>query len=46
MPYLFLRDAHSLLRWIVLLACVWALLRVWSGFSDERNGHAKIKWPA
>ena len=32
MPYLFLRDAHSLLRWIVLFACVWALLRVWSGF--------------
>ncbi len=31
MPYLFLRDAHSLLRWIVLIACLWALLRVWSG---------------
>ena len=31
MPYLFLRDAHSLLRWIVLMACLWALLRVWSG---------------
>ena len=24
MPYLFLRDAHSLLRWIVLFACVLA----------------------
>jgi membrane protein DedA with SNARE-associated domain len=32
MPYFFLKDAHSLLRWIVLLACLWALLRVWSGF--------------
>ena len=32
MPYLFLRDLHSLLRWIVIMACLWALLRVWSGF--------------
>ena len=32
MPYLFLRDSHSLLRWIVILACLWAVLRVWSGF--------------
>lgn len=32
MPYLFLRDSHSLLRWIVILACLWAMLRVWSGF--------------
>ena len=32
MPYLFLRDTHSLLRWIVILACLWAMLRVWSGF--------------
>ena len=32
MPYLFLKDTHSLLRWIVILACLWALLRVWSGF--------------
>jgi uncharacterized membrane protein YcfT len=32
MPYLFLRDTHSLLRWIVLVACLWALMRVWSGF--------------
>jgi hypothetical protein len=31
MPYLLLRDAHSVLRWIVIIACVWALLRVWSG---------------
>ena len=32
MPYLLLRDAHSLLRWLVLfIACLWALLRVWSG---------------
>jgi membrane protein DedA with SNARE-associated domain len=32
MPYLFLRDVHSLLRWVVLAACLWALLRAWSGF--------------
>ena len=32
MPYLFLKDTHSLLRWIVILASFWALLRVWSGF--------------
>ena len=32
MPYLFLKDTHSLLRWIVILAGLWALLRVWSGF--------------
>lgn len=32
MPYIFLRDTHSLLRWIVILACLWALARVWSGF--------------
>jgi hypothetical protein len=32
MPYLLLKDAHSWLRWIVLIACLWALLRVWSGW--------------
>ena len=32
MPYLLFKDAHSILRWIVLLTCAWALLRVWSGF--------------
>ncbi|HEY5811459.1 MAG TPA: hypothetical protein VIT23_02250 [Terrimicrobiaceae bacterium] len=32
MPYLFLKDSHNLLRWIVLIACLWALARVWSGF--------------
>ncbi len=31
MAYLLLRDVHSVLRWIVLIACLWALLRVWSG---------------
>jgi uncharacterized membrane protein YcfT len=35
MPYLFLKDVHSLLRWIVILACLWALLRVWSGFAER-----------
>lgn len=29
--YLIFKDVHSLLRWIVLLAAVWALLRTWSG---------------
>jgi hypothetical protein len=46
MPYLFLKDFHSLLRWIVILACFWALIRVWSGFfwsaewtkKDQRAG--------
>ena len=32
MPYSFLRDTHSLLRWVVIVACLWALMRVWSGF--------------
>lgn len=32
MPYSFLRDAHSLIRWVVIIACLWALMRVWSGF--------------
>jgi hypothetical protein len=32
MPYAFLRDTHSLLRWIVIIACLWTLARVWSGF--------------
>jgi hypothetical protein len=46
MAYLFLKDFHSLLRWIVILACFWALTRVWSGFfysaewtkKDQRAG--------
>ncbi len=32
MPYSFLRDTHSLLRWVVIVACLWVLMRVWSGF--------------
>jgi hypothetical protein len=32
MPYLILKDTHSLLRWFVILASFWALARVWSGF--------------
>ena len=31
MLYLFLRDTHNLLRWIVILACLWALLRLVGG---------------
>lgn len=29
--YIFLKDAHSILRWFVLLAGLWALVRVWLG---------------
>lgn len=29
--YLIFKDVHSLLRWVVLLAAFWALLRTWSG---------------
>jgi hypothetical protein len=31
MLYLFLKDAHSVLRWLVILAAVWALVRAWGG---------------
>jgi hypothetical protein len=41
MPYLFLRDAHSLLRWIVLIACLWALVRVWSGLFGRAEWRRK-----
>ena len=29
--YLIFKDVHSLLRWVVILAALWALLRMWSG---------------
>lgn len=29
--YLIFKDVHSLLRWAVILAALWALLRTWSG---------------
>lgn len=29
--YLIFKDVHSLLRWAVILAALWALLRAWSG---------------
>ncbi len=32
MSYLIFKDVHSLLRWLVILSCAWALLRMWSGF--------------
>ncbi len=32
MPYLLLKDSHSILRWIVILTLLWALTRFWSGF--------------
>ena len=32
MAYLFLKDTHNLLRWLVLLTALWALFRVWGGF--------------
>ena len=41
MPYLFLKDIHSLLRWVVILAGLWALLRVWSGFVGRSNWSKK-----
>ena len=31
MSYLFLKDIHNLLRWLVVLSCLWALIRVWGG---------------
>jgi hypothetical protein len=31
MAYLFLKDLHNLFRWLVLLAGLWALIRVWAG---------------
>lgn len=33
--YLIFNNAHSLLRWLVILSCAWALLRVWSGFFSK-----------
>jgi predicted membrane channel-forming protein YqfA (hemolysin III family) len=37
MLYLFLKDTHNLLRWVVVLACLWALFRVWSGLFSRRE---------
>lgn len=31
MPYLLLKDIHSIFRWIVILTLLWTLLRYWSG---------------
>jgi hypothetical protein len=31
MVYLFLKDTHNILRWLVIFTCLWALFRVWSG---------------
>lgn len=31
MFYPFLKDTHSILRWVVLLTALWALARVWAG---------------
>jgi len=35
MPYPLLLEAHSILRWVVILTGVWALLRFWSGFLGQ-----------
>jgi hypothetical protein len=43
MPYSFLRDTHSLLRWIVIIACFWALMRVWGGFFGRSEWTRKDK---
>lgn len=32
MAYVFLLNTHNILRWLVLLSCLWALFRVWKGF--------------
>lgn len=29
--YLIFKDAHSIIRWLVILSALWALARVWSG---------------
>lgn len=31
MAYIYLKDIHNLVRWLVLLTCIWALFRVWAG---------------
>lgn len=31
MIYLILKDAHNVMRWLVLLAALWALFRSWRG---------------
>ena len=36
MPYLLLKDTHSILRWLLLLAAFWALSRVWSGLIGRK----------
>ena len=36
MAYPFLKDIHNLLRWLVLLACAWALFRAWLGALKSR----------
>jgi len=35
MPHTLLLEAHSILRWVVLLTGAWALLRFWSGFLGQ-----------
>lgn len=31
MAYAFLLNTHNILRWLVILSCLWALFRVWRG---------------
>lgn len=33
MAYLFLKDAHNILRWLVIFSAFWALWRVWGGMA-------------
>lgn len=35
MPYQLLIDAHSILRWVVVLTLLWSLLRYWSGLLSK-----------
>lgn len=31
MAYVFLLNTHNILRWLVILSCLWALICVWKG---------------
>lgn len=35
--YLLLKDAHNIVRWLVILAGLWAILRAWSGLFGKKG---------
>lgn len=41
MLYPFLKDTHSILRWVVLLTALWALARVWVGLLKNSDWSKK-----